>query len=98
MRKPQADLSNVVDGGTAAVQACYARYYQQGLDLLPEQIATLQEVQTECGMRLASLEDGKAVLFTDPSWRRTLRWIEQSATDILEDIADGSAEDTADAG
>ena len=49
----------------------------------PEHLEVMRRVQRDGAMHLAKVEDGHAILYTEWSTRRSLRHIEQAATNLI---------------
>ena len=49
----------------------------------PEHLEVMRRVQLDVAMHLAKVEDGHAILHTEGSTRRSLRHIEQTATNLI---------------
>jgi protein-tyrosine-phosphatase len=49
----------------------------------PERLEVMRRVQLDVAMHLAKVEDGHAILYTEWSTRRSLRHIEQAATNLI---------------
>ena len=49
----------------------------------PEHLEVMRRIQLDVAMHLAKVEDGHAILYTEWSTRRSLRYIEQAATNLI---------------
>ena len=64
------------------VHAAYEQFENAGA-IDPEHVEEMRRVQLDVAMHLAKVEDGHAILYTERSTRRSLRYIEQAATNLI---------------
>lgn len=95
--RPPKDIPTVVNGGWAIVKFCLAQY-EQGVALTEEEHNDLRDVHLECCRRLVQVEDGPAVLVTEHWMRRSLRYVEESASNLLAALAEAKTHEQRQAG